>query len=109
MQVCAMSPTTMSLWMPCFLSCKSKSMLAKPLAPVFLCDNLTWRRHELGTEFATPCAVFEGLVLPRGSLNRRNVGPRFVIACTIPMMHGIEDAKLHRARGIQDFQHIRNA
>src|SRR5262249_23087157 len=59
--------------------------------PVFLCDNLTWRGHEFGTELATPCAVFEALVLPRGSLNRRNVGPRFVVACTISMMHGIED------------------
>src|SRR6516165_8276532 len=67
---------------------------------VFLCDNLTWRRYEFGTKLATPCAVFEALVLPRGSLNRRNVGPRFVVACTISMMHGIEDAKLHCARGI---------
>src|SRR5215467_8879191 len=33
MQVCAMSPMTMSLSMPCFLSCKSKSVLAKPLEP----------------------------------------------------------------------------
>src|SRR6516225_11452484 len=60
--------------------------------PVLLCNNLTWRRHEFGTELATPCAVFEALVLPRGSSNRRNVGPRFVVACTISMMHGIEDA-----------------
>src|SRR5215831_759157 len=58
--------------------------------PVFLYDNLTCRRHEFGTKLATPCAVFEAFVLPRGSLNRRNVGPRFVVACTIPMMHGIE-------------------
>src|SRR5262245_29404124 len=77
--------------------------------PVFLCDNLTWRRHEFGTELATPCAVFEALVLPRASLNRRNVGPRFVVACTIPMMHGIEDAELHCARGIQDPQLVGNA
>ena len=47
-------------------------------APIFLCDNLTWRWHEFGAERATPCAEFEALVLPRGSLNRRNVGPRFV-------------------------------
>src|SRR6516165_3923250 len=77
--------------------------------PVFLGDNLTWRRHEFGTELATPCAVFEALVLPRASLNRRNVGPRFVVAGTIPMVHGIEDAKLHCARGIQDLQHVGNA
>src|SRR5215831_13808044 len=110
MQVCAMSPMTMSLWMPCFLSCKSKSVLAKPLGtPVFLCDNLTWRRHEFGTELATPCAVFEALVLPRGSLDRRDVRPCFVVACTISMMHGIEDAKLRCARGIQDLQHVGNA
>ena len=77
--------------------------------PVFLCDNLTWRRREFGTALATPCAVFEALVLPRASLNRRDVLPCFVVACTISMMHGIEDAKLHRARGIQDLQHVGNA
>src|SRR6516162_10630984 len=77
--------------------------------PVFLRDNLTRRRHEFGTELATPGAVFEAPVLPRGSLNRRNVSPRFVVACTIPMMHGIEDAKLRCARGIQDLQHVGNA
>src|SRR5262252_700341 len=77
--------------------------------PVFLCDNFTWRRYEFGTELATPCAVFEAHVMPRGSLNRRNVGPRFVVAGTIPMMHGIEDANLHCARGSQDLQHVGNA
>src|SRR3974390_2723482 len=35
--------------------------------PVFLCDNFTCRRNEFGTELATPCAVFETLVLPRAS------------------------------------------
>src|SRR5262249_41558399 len=77
--------------------------------PVFLRDNLTWRRHEFGTELATPCAAFEGLVLPRGALNRRHVGPRFVVARTISMMHGIEDAKLRRARGVKNLQHVGNA
>src|SRR6516164_5518514 len=86
MQVCAISPMTMSLWMPCFLSCKSKSVLAKPL------------------EHQCSCAT-----ISRGALNRRNVGPRFVVACTISMMHGIEDAKLHCAHGIQDLQHVGNA
>jgi hypothetical protein len=77
--------------------------------PVFLCDNLTWRRYEFGTEFATPCAVFEGLALPRDSLNRRNVSPRFVVACTIPMMHGIEDAKLSPRVPHSNLQHVGNA
>src|SRR5262249_35260629 len=77
--------------------------------PVFVFDDFTWRRYEFGAELATPCAVFEALVLPRCSLNRSNVGPRFVVAGTIPMMHGIEDAKLHCARGIQDLQHVGNA
>src|SRR5262249_45595299 len=77
--------------------------------PVLLGNNLTWRRHEFGSELATPCAVFEGLVLPCGSLNRRDVGPGFVVARTVSMMHGVEDAKLRRARGVQDLQHVRNA
>src|SRR5262245_36825379 len=77
--------------------------------PVCLRDNLTWRRHGVGTELATPCAVFEARVLPRASLDRRDVPPGFVVACTISMMHGIEDAKLRCARGIQHLQHVGNA
>src|SRR5262245_22167085 len=77
--------------------------------PVFLGDNLTWRRHEFGTELATPRTVFESLVLPCSSLNRRNVGPRFVVARTISMMHRIEDAKLGCARSIHDVHRVGNA
>src|SRR5262245_66629578 len=73
------------------------------------CNDLAWLGLELGTELATPCAVFEALVLPPASLDRRDVRPCFVVACTISMMHGIEDAKLRCARGIQDPQHVGNA
>src|SRR5215475_8628114 len=73
------------------------------------CNDLAWLGLELGTDLATPRAVFEALVLPRGSLDRRDVRPCFVVAGTISMMHGIEDAKLRCARGIQDLQHVGNA
>src|SRR5215468_4452899 len=36
-----MSPMTMSLWMPCFLSCKSKSVLAKPLEHQCSCVTIS--------------------------------------------------------------------
>src|SRR5215510_1792307 len=41
MQVCAISPMTMSRWMPCFLSCKSKSVLAKPLEHQCSCATIS--------------------------------------------------------------------
>src|SRR5262249_34868419 len=41
MQVCAISPMTISLWMPCFLSCKSKSVLAKPLEHQCSCATIS--------------------------------------------------------------------
>src|SRR6266446_310518 len=72
-------------------------------------DNLAWLRLELGTDLATPRAVFEALVLPRCLLNGRNVLPRLVVARTVSMMHYIEDPKLRFPRGIQDLQHMRNA
>src|SRR5271165_6368426 len=72
-------------------------------------DNLAWLRLELGTDFAAPRAVFEGLSLPRYLLNRRNVLPGFVVARTVSTMHRVEDAKPCVARGIQDLQHMRNA
>src|SRR5262249_17953876 len=77
--------------------------------PVFLCHNLTWLRHEFGTELATPCAVFEALMLPPSSLIRTHVPTCFVGCSMIPMMHGREDAKLRFARRIQDLQHVGNA
>jgi hypothetical protein len=43
-------------------------------------DNLAWLRLELGTDLATPRAVFEAFALPRSLLNGRNVLPRLVVA-----------------------------
>src|SRR5262249_52367651 len=102
-----MSRMTMSLWMPCFLSCKSKSVLAKPLEHQRSCATIP---PGVGTNSArnSPPHV-EALVLPRASLDRRDVRPCLVVACTISMMHGIEDAKLRCARGIEDLQHVGNA
>src|SRR5215469_7716866 len=109
MQVCAMSPMTM-IMDAVLLELQVQVGVGEAAGtPVFLCDNITLRRHEFGTELATPFAVFESLVLPRGSLNRRNVGPRLVVARTISMMHRIEDTKLGCARGIQDLHHVGNA
>src|SRR5208337_2620772 len=71
-------------------------------------DNLVWLGLELGTDLATPRAVFEALSLPRCLLNGRNVLPSLVVARTVSMMQRVEDAKPRVARGIQDFQHMRN-
>ena len=76
---------------------------------MFLGYDLTRRRHEFGAELAAPGAVFESLPLPSCPLNWRNVPPRFVVARTVAMMHGIEDPKLRLARGIENFQHVGNA
>ena len=67
-------------------------------------DDLAWPGRELGTDFATPRAVFEALVFPRRLLNRRNILPGFVVARTVPMMHGIEEAELRLPCGIQDLR-----
>src|SRR5262249_27109841 len=59
------------------LQLQIKVSVCKPAgAPVFLGYNFTWPRQEFGAEFATPCAEFEGPVLPCPFLNGRNVFPR---------------------------------
>src|ERR1700736_5302354 len=77
--------------------------------PMLRSDNLAWLRLELGTDLATPRAVFEALSHPRGLLNGCNVLPSLVVARTVSMRHCIEDPKLRLPRGIQDLQHMRNA
>src|SRR5262249_46844397 len=77
--------------------------------PMLRGDNLAWLRLELGTDLATPSAVFEALVRPRCLLNWRNVLPVLIVARTIAMMHGIEDAKLRLACRVEDLQHVANA
>src|SRR5262249_34519935 len=104
-----MSPMTMNLWMPCFLSCRSKSVLAKPLEHQCSSATIFARlRRELGTDLATPCPVFESLVRPRCLLDRRNVLPGLVVARAISMMQRIEDAKPRRPRRIEDLDHMSN-
>src|SRR5437764_1194997 len=70
-------------------------------APMLGRDDLAALRLELGTELASPCAVFEGLTSPRCLLNGRNVLARLVVARTVAMMHGIEDAKLRSTSGMK--------
>ncbi len=77
--------------------------------PMLRSDNLAWLRRELGTDLATPRAVFEGLSLPPRLLDRRNLLPGLVVARTISMMQCIEDPKLRLPRRIQDLQHMRDA
>src|ERR1041385_857377 len=71
-------------------------------APMFAGDDLVSFGYELGAEFATPCAIFEGLVTPRRLLNRRDVLPGFVVARTVAVVHGVEYRKLRVTHGIQD-------
>src|SRR5262245_2487338 len=78
-------------------------------APMLRGDDLAWLGLELGTDLATPGAVFEALVLPRRPLDGRNVLPGLVVARAVAMMHGIVDPKLRLPRRIQDLQHVRNA
>src|SRR5262245_46850387 len=89
MQVCAMSPMTISLWMPCFLSYKSKSVLAKPL------------EHQCSCATIPPGA---------GTNSARNSPPHVpyskLLCCHAPRWTG---ATYLHARGIQDLQHVGNA
>jgi hypothetical protein len=48
--------------------------------------DIAWLRLELGTELATPRAVFEGLMRPGCLLNWREVFPGLVVARTVSMM-----------------------
>src|SRR5689334_8845455 len=77
--------------------------------PMFRGHDLTRLRRELGTNLPAPGAVFETLILPRRPLDWRDVLPAFVVARAVTMMHGIEDAKLRPACGIQNPQHVRDA
>jgi hypothetical protein len=56
---------------------------------------------ELGTDLATPGAVFEALVHPRCLLNGRNVLPSLVVARPESMMQCIEDPKLRLPRAFR--------
>src|SRR5215469_7806891 len=76
---------------------------------MLLGDDLAWFGRELIAEFAAPGAVFESPPRPRRLLSRRNVLPGLIVARTIAMVHGIKDAKLRLARGVDDLQHVRNA
>src|SRR6516162_317797 len=110
MQVCAISPMTMSWWMPCFLSCRSRSVLAKPLE--HQCSEATISPGS-GTNSArnSPPHVpnSKALVFPRALLNGRNVFPRLVVARAVATVHGIKNPELRLARGMDDFQHVGNA
>jgi hypothetical protein len=63
-------------------------------------DNRAWLSPELGTDFAAPRAILEGLSLRRYLPNGRNVLPNFVVARTVSTMHRVEDAKPRVARGM---------
>jgi len=76
---------------------------------VFLRDYLAGHRLKFSAEFAAPGAEFEGLVLPRRALDRRDVFPGFVIARTVTVVHGIEHSKLGLTRSVQNLQHMRDA
>src|SRR5262245_5822190 len=98
MQVCAISPMMISRWIACFLSCKSKRVLAKPLEHQLSVATISpGSGAKLGTDLTAPAAVCEALVHPRGFLNGRNILPRLIVARTISMMHGIEDPKFRLA------------
>src|SRR5262245_60492522 len=94
--------------MPCFLSCRSKSVLAKPLEHLGG-DDLARLGLELGTDLAAPGAVLEALVLPRCLLNGGNVFPSLVVSRPVSTVRHIEDAKLRLARRVQNLQHMWNA
>jgi len=100
------SPMTISLSMPCFLNCKSKSVLAKPLE--LQCSRATMSPGcgSNPRRISPPhAAVLERLARPRCFLNRRNVLPGLVIARTVSVMQRIEDLSCPSAqhRGLASY------
>src|SRR5215813_209791 len=71
-------------------------------------DDFAGLGLELGTDLATPRAVFESFMRPSCFLDRRDVLPGLVVAWTVAMMQRIEDAQFRFPRGIQHIQHMRN-
>src|SRR5262249_6710210 len=76
--------------------------------PMFRHDDFAGFRLELGTELATPSAIFEALARPRCFLNRRNVLPILIVAWAVAAMNCIEHPKLGLPCCVQDSQHVRN-
>src|SRR5262249_28624358 len=101
MQVCAMSPMTMSLWMPCFLSCKSKSVLAKPLE-----HQCSWTTISPGS--GANAARNSPPHVPYSNVFR-NVRPGLIVAWAVSMMHCKENQQLRLPSGIEDLLHMGNA
>src|SRR5215467_10548867 len=109
MQVCAMSPMTMSLWMLCFLSCKSRSVLAKPLE-----HSVPVRQSHL-----VPARIRHGTRHPMCRIRSSCAATCLVESAQCrstfrSRLHDTDDA-WHRRReaslrvGIQDLQHVGNA
>src|SRR5262249_27752510 len=72
-------------------------------------DCLARERRELGAELTAPGAIFKSLVAPRGSLNRRNVVPLFVVAGAISAVHCIQHRKLRGPPNGQGLPPVRHA
>ena len=96
--------------MPCFLSCRSRSVLAKPLE--HQCSSAT-TSPSCGTNslrISPPHVPYlEDLPRPSGLLNGRNVLPSLVVARTVASMERIEHAQLRVPRRTEDRGHVRNA
>ena len=58
-------------------------------------------RFELGADLTAPCPVFEGLSRPDCLLNRREVLPGLVVACTVSPMQRIENADFRLRRALR--------
>ena len=76
---------------------------------MFLRHDVSRLWFELTANFAAPRAVFKDLAFQASLLDWCDVFPGFVIAGTVTMMHGVEDAEPCVAASIQDSQHIWNA
>src|SRR5262245_9231392 len=71
-------------------------------------DDFASLRLELGTDLATPGAVFEDLMRPSCFLDGRDVLPGLVVAWTVTTMQRIKDAHFRFPCRIQHIQHVRN-
>src|SRR2546422_2547733 len=95
--------------MPCFLSCKSRSVLGKPLEHQCSIATISPGCGANSFRISPSHVLYSKALLDQPAFwDRGDVLPGLVVARTIPVMHRIEDAKPSFPRRVQNLQHIRN-
>src|SRR5262245_4526608 len=93
--------------MPCFLSCKSRSVLAKPLEHQCSLATISPGLSANSVRISPPHVPCSKLFRSHAAL--WTGATYFQVSRTVSMMHRVEHPKPRLSRGVQDLQHMRNA